>query len=48
MLLLLALAAMVLSCLLMVLELARYGFEFKPTASRGSPAPAASVEAFLV
>jgi hypothetical protein len=47
-LLLVTLVAMILSCLLLVLELANYGFQFKPPANLRSAAPAAPLDLFLV
>jgi hypothetical protein len=47
-LLLIALVAMILSCLLLVLELANYGFQFKPPANLRSAAAAAPLDLRLV
>ena len=47
-LLLIALVAIVLSCLLLVLELAQYGFQFKPPANLRAAAVGASLDLPLV
>jgi hypothetical protein len=47
-LLLVALLAMILSCLLLVLELMNYGFQFKPPANLRAAATAVPLDVFAV
>ena len=46
--LLITLLALVISCLLMVLELAQYGFQIKPPANLRSASPASAVDVLPV
>jgi hypothetical protein len=46
-LLLIALVAIMFSCLLLVIEMAKYGFQWKPPANLGSAAPATAADVLL-
>ncbi|HEX2477438.1 MAG TPA: hypothetical protein VHK01_21965 [Lacipirellulaceae bacterium] len=47
-LLMIALVAILFSCLLLVIEMAQYGFQWKPPANLGSVTPASAADVLVV